>query len=158
PWPYQVIVEWNRLDLIGAQVRRVLPQAHRAAVLTDHQSWNRLGEVVRGSLQAAGLDVHIRHVSTDETIKTSEQVNAIHDWLLGIPLRRDDVMVIIGGGSIDDAGGFVASTYMRGVALIKIPTSLESMVDSSIGGKTALNHPRARNLIGTFFHPRLVWS
>src|SRR5205823_6013965 len=97
-------------------------------------------------------------VQHDEADKSLAQVTALHDWLLEIPLRRDDVVVIIGSGAIDDLGGFAASTYMRGVALVKVPTSLEGIVDSSIGGKTALNHPRAPNLIGTFFHPRLVWS
>jgi len=87
-----------------------------------------------------------------------EEAGEIHDWMLGIRLRRDDVVVIIGGGAIDDLGSFAASTYMRGVPLVKVPTSLEGMVDSSIGGKTALNHPRAHNLIGTFYHPRLVLS
>jgi 3-dehydroquinate synthase len=144
--------------LLGEQVRRVLPQAHRAAILTDCGTWKLLGNIVQASLRKAGLEVHERQVAPDESIKTPEEVNAIHDWLLGIPLRRDDVFVIIGGGAIDDVGGFAASTYMRGVPLIKVPTSLEGMIDTAIGGKTALNHPRARNLIGTFFHPRLVWA
>jgi shikimate kinase / 3-dehydroquinate synthase len=158
PWPYHVVIDWNHLPSLGEQVRRVLPQARRAAILTDTHTWERLGSTVKASLQAAGLEVHVRDVSPNEAIKTPEEASAIHNWLLGIPLRRDDVFVIIGGGAIDDLGGFAASTYMRGVALVKVPTSLEGMVDSSIGGKTALNHPRARNLIGTFFHPRLVWS
>jgi len=135
-----------------------LPQARVAAILTDCETWKLLGDVVQASLQKAGLEVHERQVAADESIKTPEEVNAIHDWLLGIPLRRDDVFVIIGGGAIDDVGGFAASTYMRGVPLVKVPTSLEGMIDTAIGGKTALNHPRARNLIGTFFHPRLVWA
>ena len=158
PWPYYVVVEWGHLSSLGEQVRRVLPQARRAAILTDANAWQRVADTVTGSLQAAGLEVHVRHASPDESIKTPEEVTAVHNWLLEIPFRRDDVFVIIGGGALDDLGGFAASTYMRGVALVKVPTSLEGMVDSSIGGKTALNHPRARNLIGTFFHPRLVWS
>lgn len=158
PWPYYVLVDWNHLESLGAQVRRVLPYARRAAVITDAANWGRLGARVSSSLSAAGFDVHVREMAADETIKTIETATAIHDWLLGIQLRRDDVVIIIGGGAIDDVGGFAASTYMRGVALVKVPTSLESIVDSSIGGKTALNHPRGRNLIGTFYQPRLVVS
>ena len=67
-------------------------------------------------------------------------------------------MLVAGGGAIDDLGGFVASTYMRGVALVKVPTSLEGMVDTAIGGKSALNHKQVRNLVGTFHHPRLAWA
>jgi shikimate kinase / 3-dehydroquinate synthase len=158
PWPYQVIVGWNHLHALGEQVRRVLPRAHQIAILTDKATWGRLGSSVKESLQAHKFEVHVLEIEPDEAIKTPEEVSAIHDWMLGLPLRRDDVVVIIGGGAIDDIGGFAASTYMRGVALVKVPTSLDGMVDSSIGGKTALNHPRARNLIGTFYQPRLVWS
>jgi 3-dehydroquinate synthase len=158
PWPYYVVVDWDHLQSLGDQVRRVLPQVRRAAILTSPQTWQRLGSAAKASLERTGLDVHVLEVAPDESIKTSDEVNAIHDWLLSIPLRRDDVFIIIGGGAIDDVGGFAASTYMRGIALVKVPTSLEGMVDTSIGGKTALNHPRARNLIGTFFHPRLVWA
>lgn len=157
-WPYEVVVDWNHLEGLGAQVRRVLPHARRAAVITDSATWKRLGGRVRGMLEAAGFEVHARELPAGEGAKTIETVSGIHDWLLGIKFRRDDVIVIAGGGAIDDAGGFAASTYMRGVPMVKLPTSLEGMVDSSVGGKTAINHPRARNLIGTFFQPRLVWT
>jgi 3-dehydroquinate synthase len=158
PWPYSVIVGWNHLSTLGEQLKRLLPMAHRAALLTDDHAWARVGKTVQQSLTASGIESHVKSISPDERIKTAEEVSAIYDWLLSIRLRRHDVIVIIGGGAIDDLGGFAASTYMRGVPLIKVPTSLEGMVDSSIGGKTALNHPRARNLVGTFFHPRLVLS
>ena len=157
PWPYRAVVGWNHLQAIGEQLRRLLPQAHRVAVLTDAGIWARLGGTVRDSLQAVGLELHVREMPPDERAKTSEEVSTVYDWLLDVPLRRDDIIMVVGGGAIDDLGGFVASTYMRGVPLVKVPTSLEAMVDTAIGGKTALNHPRARNLIGTFFHPRLAW-
>lgn len=158
PWPYSVLVGWNHLSALGEQLKRLLPLAHRAAVLTDDNAWARVGKNVQHSLASSGIESHVKSISPEERIKTSEEVSAIYDWLLSIRLRRHDVIVIVGGGAIDDLGGFAASTYMRGVPLIKVPTSLEGMVDSSIGGKTALNHPRARNLVGTFFHPRLVLS
>jgi 3-dehydroquinate synthase len=158
PWHYSVFVGWNHLPSLGEQLKRLLPMAHRAAVLTDDDAWQRVGSKVQDSLTSAGIETHVKSISPEERIKTSEEVSTIYDWLLSIRLRRHDVIVIIGGGAIDDLGGFAASTYMRGVPLIKVPTSLEGMVDSSIGGKTALNHPSARNLIGTFFHPRLVLS
>jgi 3-dehydroquinate synthase len=158
PWPYYVVVDWNHLETLGAQIRRILPHARRAAALTDSATWQNFGERVTSSLAASDLEVHVHEMAAGEAMKAIETASAIHDWLLGIKLRRDDVVVIVGGGAIDDVGGFAASTYMRGVPLIKVPTSLEGMVDSSVGGKTALNHPRARNLIGTFFQPRLVLS
>jgi 3-dehydroquinate synthase len=157
PWPYQTVVGWDHLPVLGEQLRRLLPRARRVAVITDVGTWSRLGGTVRNSLEAVGLELHVRELPPDERAKTLEEVNTVYGWLLDVSLRRDDVIMVVGGGVIDDLGGFVASTYMRGVPLVKVPTSLEGMVDSSIGGKTALNHPRARNLIGTFFHPRLAW-
>jgi len=102
-----------------------------------------------------GLQVHVRQIASDERSKTLDEASAVYDWLLNMRMRRDDILLVVGGGAIDDLGGFVASTYMRGVPLVKVPTSLECMIDSAIGGKTALNHPQARNLIGTFYQPWL---
>ncbi len=158
PWPYQAVVGWNHMAGLGEQVRRLFPHARHAAVLTDADTWARLGDAVGGTLQAAGLELHVRTAVPDGRLKTLEEASAIYDWLLDHRVRRDDLLVVVGGGAVDDLGGFVASTYMRGIPLVKVPASLEGMVDTSIGGKTALNHPRASNLIGTFYHPRLAWS
>jgi 3-dehydroquinate synthetase/shikimate kinase len=158
PWPCYVVVDWGQLSGLGDQLKHVLPHAKRTAILTDSLTWERLGGTLAHSLKTAGLEVHVREVTPDEGVKTLDEVKRIHDWLLAIKIRRDDAFAVAGGGAIDDVGSFAASTYMRGVPLVKVPTSLEGIVDASIGGKTAINHPRARNLIGTFFHPRLVWS
>jgi shikimate kinase / 3-dehydroquinate synthase len=158
PWPYQSVVGWDHLSALGEQVRRLFPHSRYAAILTGSGTWARLGEAVRRTLQAVGLEIHVRETACDERVKTLEEASAIYDWLLDLKVRRDDLLLVVGGGAVDDLGSFVASTYMRGIPLVKVPTSLEGMVDTSIGGKTALNHPRARNLIGTFYHPRLAWS
>ena len=158
PFPYRSIVGWNHLASLGEQVRRLFPQARNAAILTEASAWARLGASVRATLEAAELKIHVREVVSDESLKTLAEAGATYDWLLDQRIRRDDLLVVVGGDAVDDLGGFVASTYMRGIPLVKVPTSLEGMVDTSIGGKTALNHPRARNLIGTFYHPHLAWS
>jgi len=158
PWPYQAVVGWDHLAAAGEQIRRLLPRSRKAAILTDNRTWSLLGERIRSSLESVGIELLVHEVVTDERAKTVEQASAIYDWLLENRLRRDDLVTVVGGGANDDVGSFVASTYMRGLPLVKVPTSLEGMVDTSIGGKTALNHRRARNLIGTFYHPRLTWS
>ncbi len=156
--PYQVIVGWQNLPALGEQIRRLLPRARQVATLADANTWARLGAIIEPVLAAVGLQVHVRQTATDERGKTLDEAQSIYDWLLTLRLRRDDIMLVVGGGAVDDLGGFVASTYMRGIPLVKVPTSFECMIDGAIGGKTALNHPRARNLIGTFYQPRLVWS
>ena len=158
PWPYQAVVGWDHLSAFGEQVRRLLPRSRQAAVLTDERTWARVAARLRGSLEGAGFELLVHEVIPDERAKTLDQASTIYDWLLENRVRRDDVIIVVGGGANDDVGSFVASTYMRGLPLVKVPTSLEGMVDTSIGGKTALNHRRARNLVGTFYHPRLTWS
>jgi 3-dehydroquinate synthetase/shikimate kinase len=158
PWPSYVVVDWGQLSGLGDQLRHVIPQVKRTAIVTDPTTWQRLGGIVGSSLSKAGFDVHVRETTPEERVKTLNEVQSIHDWLLSTKIRRDDAVIVAGGGAIDDVGSFAASTYMRGIPLVKVPTSLEGIVDASIGGKTAINHPCARNLIGTFFHPRLVWS
>ncbi|MDE2150352.1 MAG: 3-dehydroquinate synthase [Gammaproteobacteria bacterium] len=91
-----------------------------------------------------------------ETHKTWEQVSALLDWLLASRLPRDGAIVALGGGVVGDLAGFAAAVYQRGIDLVQVPTTLLAQVDSSVGGKTGVNHPRGKNLIGAFHQPSLV--
>jgi 3-dehydroquinate synthase len=88
--------------------------------------------------------------------KTLDTVSHIYDWLVDCRVERGDVVVAVGGGVITDMVGFVAATFLRGLSLVQVPTSLIAMTDAAVGGKTAVNHPKAKNLIGAFYQPRLV--
>src|SRR5205807_1116594 len=89
--------------------------------------------------------------------KSLEVARELYDALIDLPADRRTLVVAVGGGVIGDLAGFVASTYARGLPLLMVPTTLLAMVDSSVGGKVAVNHPRAKNLIGTFHQPAGVW-
>jgi 3-dehydroquinate synthase len=95
-------------------------------------------------------------VPAGETSKSQGQLSAIYDWLLEQRAERREAIVALGGGVVGDMAGYAAATYLRGVPLIQVPTSLLAQVDAAIGGKTGINHPRGKNLIGAFYHPRLV--
>lgn len=157
PWPYQVVVGWQNLAGLAPQMRRLLPRGRKLAVLSDAQTWQRIGPSLEASLTEQGFAVHVRLLSDDEQSKNLASVGEIYDWLYEADFGRDDLIVAAGGSVIDDLAGFVASTYMRGLPLIKLPTSLETMLDSAVGGKNALNHRKAHNILGSFYHPRLVW-
>jgi 3-dehydroquinate synthase len=105
--------------------------------------------------------VHLQHdcleVPDGDRAKTLRMASRLYDGLIELEADRATVVVGLGGGAVGDLAGFVASTFMRGVPLVQVPTTLLAQVDASVGGKTAVNHPRGKNLIGTFHQPRLVW-
>jgi len=88
--------------------------------------------------------------------KTPDTVSHVYDWLVDCRAERGDVVVAVGGGVITDMVGFVAASFLRGLSLVQVPTSLIAMTDAAVGGKTAVNHPKAKNLIGAFYQPRMV--
>jgi 3-dehydroquinate synthase len=123
------------------------------AVITD-ETVNELygAQLVRG-LRRAGFEPLVRSVPAGESSKSLEQAIALWDWLAGSDLARRDVVLAFGGGVIADLGGWVASGYMRGVPYVNVPTTLLAQVDGALGGKVAVNHPLAKNLLGAFHQP-----
>jgi len=130
----------------------------RVAVITDETVAGLYGPLVVGALQKAGLEPEVATVPSGEQHKTVRQACELLDWLTGTQIGRRDVIVNLGGGVVIDMGGWVASSYMRGVPYINLATTLIGQVDAAIGGKIAVNHVLAKNLIGGFFQPRGVIS
>jgi 3-dehydroquinate synthase len=130
----------------------------RVALLTDRTVMGLYGPIVVRALERAGLELEVGVVPPGERHKTLAQACELLDWLTGTQIGRRDVIVNLGGGVVIDMGGWVASLYMRGVPYVNVPTTLIGQVDAGIGGKLAVNHPVAKNLIGSFFQPRGVVS
>ncbi len=128
----------------------------RALVVTDENVAARYAEPVRASLEAAGMTTGLLAVTPGEASKSLGGLAGVYDTLADLGVGRDGVVVGVGGGVVTDLAGFAAATWMRGIPSVLIPTTLEAQIDAAIGGKTAVNHPRGKNLIGAFHHPRLV--
>ena len=131
-------------------------QGRRLFVVTDENVVKAWGGVVRGLLGSAGSVSAPFVVAAGETSKAVGSLEACWEWLAAAGARRDDVVVALGGGVVGDLAGFAAATYQRGVGLWQVPTSLLAQVDSSVGGKTAINLEAGKNLAGTFYQPDLV--
>jgi 3-dehydroquinate synthase len=130
----------------------------RVVVITDQTVAALHGPALLGALAEAGVEPEVVAIPAGEQHKTLDQAAQLLDWLTGTQLARRDVIVTFGGGVVIDMGGWVASCYMRGVPYVNVPTTLVGQVDAGIGGKLAVNHPVAKNLIGGFCQPRGVIS
>ena len=127
-----------------------------ALVVTDEQLPERYSAAVATGLKAGGFRTHLGVVPAGDASKSLEQVSRLYDQLATLQMGRDGLIVGVGGGMVTDLAGFVGSTWMRGVATALCPTTMEADIDAAIGGKTGINHPAGKNLIGAFHHPRLV--
>lgn len=126
------------------------------AVITNPTIAAIYGDVVRASLVRGGFVVHMVEIPDGEEYKNITTLNRIYDALLSRELDRGAFIVALGGGVVGDITGFAAATYLRGVPFVQVPTTLLAQVDSSVGGKTGINHERGKNLIGAFYQPRRV--
>ena len=152
--PYEVVVGRGLLKTAG---ERIAPLARgRTVVVTDETVAEIHGQTVRASLEAAGVRTEVVAVPAGEGSKSFAQLERVLDRLLEIGLDRKDVVVALGGGVVGDLAGLAAALYMRGVDFVQVPTTLLAQVDSSVGGKTAIDTPRGKNLVGAFHQPRLV--
>jgi 3-dehydroquinate synthase len=130
----------------------------RVAVIADRTVLELHGPDLLGALAEAGVEPEVVAVPAGERHKTLEQAARLLEWLTGTQIGRRDTVLTFGGGVVIDLAGWVASAYMRGVPYVNVPTTLVGQVDAAIGGKLAVNHPVAKNLIGGFFQPRGVVS
>jgi 3-dehydroquinate synthase len=124
-----------------------------AVVVTDDNVRERYAVPISGGLQRAGWNAHVVSLPPGEQTKSQESVARIHDRLVDWQADRQTLVIAVGGGVIGDLAGFVAATYARGIPFVQVPTTLLAQVDSSVGGKVGINHPRGKNLIGAFYQP-----
>ena len=152
---YPIIVDRNVLGRIG-DLLKVRAKSSKAMVIADaFVSW-RYGTTVFESLSANGFESSLVEVPPGEEQKSMAWFTKLHDALIDAKLDRNSTVVALGGGVVGDLAGFVAATYMRGIPFVQVPTTLLSQVDASVGGKTAIDHPKGKNLIGAFHQPKLV--
>ena len=153
--PYDVFVGTSSLERLD-ELLPPLPAASTAFVVADRNVSDRWFDTVATSLGAIGLAVFLLSVPTGEDAKSLHVYEALLHQLATQEAHRDDPIVALGGGAVGDLAGFVAATYMRGVPFIQLPTTLTAQVDAAIGGKTAVNLPEGKNLVGTFSQPLVV--
>lgn len=152
--PYEVIVGRGLMVELGA---RVAPLAQgRTVVITDETVAALHGKAALASLKSAGVHGRLLTVPPGEGSKSFAELERVIDRMLAFQLDRRDVVVALGGGVVGDLAGLAAALFMRGVDFVQVPTTLLAQVDSSVGGKTAIDTPRGKNLVGAFHQPRLV--
>ncbi|HET7700798.1 MAG TPA: 3-dehydroquinate synthase [Candidatus Limnocylindria bacterium] len=150
-----IVIRAGLLDVVGTYVAE-LGWTGRVALVTEPTAGARLAGRVRASLVGAGLDVTVVPAPTGEAAKTIGAVASLWHAFAEAGIGRDGGVVALGGGSIGDAAGFAAATYLRGVPVVQVPTTLLAMVDASIGGKTAIDIAAGKNLVGAFHSPAAV--
>jgi len=152
---YPIHIGAGILPRLGGWLAGTIP-GRRALVVTQPNIDELYGDAARDSLTTAGFAVTTHQVPQGESSKCVAEFMGIQDALFAFGADRATAVVALGGGVIGDLAGFAASAYMRGVPYVQVPTTLLSQVDSSVGGKTAINHPGAKNIIGAFYQPVMV--
>lgn len=154
---YKIQIASASLNQTGASARAVLGEKARSAIIVTNQTVDALyGKPVSGSLKRAGFRTDTFVIGDGERYKSLRTAESIYTFLIQRGVERSDVIIALGGGVVGDIAGFVAATYLRGVRFVQIPTTLLAQIDSSVGGKTGVNHSLGKNLIGAFHQPALV--
>lgn len=152
---YSVWIREGLLEDAGRIIAEVVP-GHRYAIVTDSHVGRIYGERFEQALSGAGLVAEVIEFPAGEWNKNREVWSDLTDRMLRSGYGRDSVVVALGGGVVGDLGGFLAATYMRGVPVVQVPTTLLAMIDSSVGGKTGVDTRQGKNLVGAFHHPACV--
>ena len=154
---YPIVIGADGLRSLGEQLLGLgFRTGCKVLLVTNPEVDRHYGQRCRISLRSAGLEVDSLVLEAGEDQKTPASVALIHDAAFAQRLERGSLIVALGGGVVGDMAGFAAATWLRGIAVVQVPTTLLAMVDAAIGGKTGVNHPGGKNLIGAFHQPRLV--
>jgi 3-dehydroquinate synthase len=154
---YNINVGSGALKEFGAALKKV-NSYEKIVIITDPLVNELWGGILRSSLKSEGFSFEVVEIPRGERYKNLQVALKIYDKLVQYEIHRDCCIIAFGGGVIGDLAGFVAATFMRGTYLVHVPTTLLAQVDSSIGGKTSVNHPKGKNLIGVFYQPLFVHS
>lgn len=154
---YRILISSGLLDELGGHARVASGENAKHAVLVSNATVDSLcgGRAAR-SLARFDFKVHRFSIGDGERFKNLRTAESLYAFLIERRIERSDLIIALGGGVVGDLAGFAAATYLRGVRLIQVPTTLLAQIDSSVGGKTAVNHPLGKNLIGAFHQPSLV--
>ncbi|MCP4252818.1 MAG: iron-containing alcohol dehydrogenase, partial [Candidatus Scalindua sp.] len=152
---YNITIDKGILNQVGALISKVITP-RKAIVVTDDIVEPLYGKIVFDSLAECDFDVKLVSLALGEEQKTLAKAEELFEHLFDHEMDRKSLLVALGGGVLGDLAGFVAATFMRGIPFVQIPTTLLAQVDSSVGGKVAVNHPRGKNMIGCFYQPKAV--
>jgi 3-dehydroquinate synthase len=154
---YDIHIESGCLSQIGEKLTALFGQPSRCLIISNDVVAPLYLETAQSSLEAKGWSVESHLMPDGEKFKNMEEWSKMMDALMLSKLSRHEPIIALGGGVVGDMTGFAASCYRRGIPFIQIPTTVLAQVDSSVGGKTAINHPHGKNMIGAFYQPKLVW-
>ncbi len=154
---YRIHIHSAASDHFAAEVTGTLGDLSHALVIADASICQSWANVLVDQLTKSGAKADLFQVPSGEKSKSIAQYESLLEWMLECGADRRSVVVAIGGGVIGDLAGFAAASFTRGVRFVQVPTTLLAMVDSSVGGKTGINLPTAKNMVGAFWQPSLVW-
>jgi len=155
--PYEIVIGENSLECIGNELCEIgFKKGLKVLVVSNKEVSDHYGDCVIKSLTEKEFNPKLLILKAGEEQKNQSSIDLIHDAAYEARLERGSLMIALGGGVIGDMTGFAAATWLRGINVIQIPTTLLAMVDASIGGKTGINHTKGKNLIGAFHQPKLV--
>ncbi|MBN1053270.1 MULTISPECIES: 3-dehydroquinate synthase [Clostridium] len=152
---YSIIIKKGLINELSNEINKVY-KGKKIFILTDENVNYHYGDKVKDLLINNGYDVKKMVLKPGEETKSFNTLPKIYNEFLDFKLTRSDLIITLGGGVIGDLGGFAASTFLRGIDFIQVPTSLLAQVDSSVGGKVAVDLDRGKNLVGSFYHPKVV--
>jgi 3-dehydroquinate synthase len=152
---YEIAIKPGILSQLGNRMMQ-LNLGKKVLVISNPEIFNYYGDTCISSLEASGFETCTHLIPAGEQYKTLQSIQQVYDTALTNHLERSSTFVALGGGVIGDMTGFAAATWLRGVNFVQVPTTLLAIVDASVGGKTGVNHPQGKNLIGAFYQPKLV--